>query len=94
MAQPPQGGFPILASSTAVVLPAVNRVVVGSNPALPAKHLLLHPIARRVWAFFRLSVMLRPTPTERSAMTDLEEAIQDLELEAAEDEQINDLDDE
>lgn len=38
--------------------------------------------------------MLRPTPTERSAMTDLEEAIQDLELEAVEDEQINDLDDE
>ncbi len=38
--------------------------------------------------------MLRPTPTERSAMTDLEEAIQELELEAVEDEQINDLDDE
>lgn len=31
----PRGGT-ILASSTAVVLPAVNRAVVGSNPALPA----------------------------------------------------------
>lgn len=48
------------------------------------------PAAR--WVFFRPAVMLRPTPTERNAMTDLEEAIQDLELEAVEDEQINDLD--
>lgn len=38
--------------------------------------------------------MLRPTPPERSAMTDLEEAIQELELEAAEEQQLNDLDDE
>lgn len=38
--------------------------------------------------------MLRPTPNERSAMTDLEEAIQELELEAAEEQQLNDLDDE
>lgn len=38
--------------------------------------------------------MLRPTPTERSAMTELEEAIQDFQLEAVEDEQLNDLDDE
>lgn len=85
---------PIRECSQVGKAPGFHPGIAGSSPATRSKHLLLHPIARRVWAFFCPAVMLRPTPNERSAMTDLEEAIQDLELEAVENEQINDLDDE
>lgn len=44
--------------------------------------------------FFLISGYASTKATEPATMTDLTEAIQDLELEAAEDEQVNDLDDE